>query len=368
MRAPLIAEFMPVWALHEVDHVTVSAAPDAAWRTVRSFNLARIPFARALFEARILPERIAAAIRRAPQPTVATVGPETIGREPGFMRLGEEPGREFVAGAVGRFWKPHIEWATMSPQTFRVFAEPGWGKVAWSLRVDPRAPSGSFVTVDVRVGATDTASFDRFRPYWAMIGPFSRAIRHGALRALEEELGPVKRQPVAGDDLLASAGYERTHTQFIETTPSRLWPWLVQMGCRRAGWYSWDALDNGRVPSAETIVPELQALAEGDILPATPRGDGGFAVLRIEPQRALVLGAPRLLRSAPPPTDAPAYDSTWAFQLEPVGPAATLLTVRVRAAFERTLRTALIRATVPALHEIMQRRQLRNLKIRAERQ
>jgi hypothetical protein len=241
--------------------------------------------------------------------------------------------------------------------------------VAWSLRVDPRARSGSFVTVDVRVGATDTASFDRFRPYWAMIGPFSRAIRHAALRALEKELGPVKRQPVAGDDLLASVGYERTHTAFIEATPSHLWPWLVQMGCRRAGWYSWDALDNGRVPSAETIVPELQALAEGDILPATPRGDGGFAVLRIEPQRALVLGAPRLLRNAPPEAaDAPPYDSTWAFQLEPVGPAATLLTVRVRAAFERNLRSALIRATVPALHEIMQRRQLRNLKRRAERQ
>jgi hypothetical protein len=50
----------------------------------------------------------------------------------------------------------------------------------------------------------------------------------------------------------------------IRARPAEIWPWLVQMGCRRAGWYSYDGLDNGGVPSAERIVPELQRAEVGE--------------------------------------------------------------------------------------------------------
>jgi hypothetical protein len=369
MASTLLSQLMPAFSLHEVDHVSVAADPEGAWPHARSMDVARIPFVRALFELRIVPERIAAFARGKKQPGVASVGIEAIERMrgPGFHILGEDPGREVVAGAVGRFWKPHIEWADLGPSGFRSFSQPGWGKVAWSIRVDPREAGGSWITFEVRVGATDAVSFERFRPYWAVIGRFSRAIRRAGLQRLEREMGAPAPEAVAGDDLLPAARYLRTHQELIEVPPARVWPWLVQMGCRRAGWYAIDRLDNGGVKSAQRIVPELQKLSQGDIIPATPQGESGFAVLRIERERALVLGSPRLLPGgAPPGTKWPSGDVTWAFQLEPVGPEATQLTVRVRSDYQPGLRNGLLRIGVGAAHEIMQAAQLRNLKRRAE--
>ena len=367
--AMLLSRFMPVFSLREADHVPVAAAPEQAWPAVRGFDAARIPFVRALFELRIVPERIAALGKGQAQPSVASVGVESIerARGPGFQILGEEPGREVVVGALGRFWKPNIEWAAVTPADFPGFPEKGWGKVAWSLRVDPREAGGSWISFEVRVGATDAVSFERFRPYWMLIGRFSRAIRRAGLHQMAKVLGAPPPAPAAGDDLLPSAAFERTHEQFIEAPPSRVWPWLVQMGCRRAGWYSFDRLDNGGVKSADRIVPELQNLAEGDLVPATPADTGGFAVLRMERERALVLGSPRLLPGgAPPGTKWPAYDVTWGFQLESIGPEATRLSVRVRAAYPKGLRNRMLRTAVGTAHEIMQAEQLRNLKRRAE--
>jgi hypothetical protein len=66
---------------------------------------------------------------------------------------------------------------------------------------------------------------------------------------------------------------------------------LVQMGCDRAGWYSWDRLDNGGRPSADRILPELQGTAVGDTLPNRPGHREGFEVLDLAAPRCLVLGA-----------------------------------------------------------------------------
>ena len=369
MASTLLSQLMPSFTLRETDHVSVAPGPDQAWPRARGLDVARIPFVRALFELRIVPERVAAFARGKPQPAVASVGIEAIEhtKGPGFRILGEEPGREVVAGAVGRFWKPHIEWADVEPAGFRDFSQPGWGRVAWSIRVDPRQAGGSWVTFEVRVGATDAVSFERFRPYWAVIGRFSRAIRRAGLHRLRRQIGAPAPAAMAGDDLLPAPRYLRTHEEVIEVPPERVWPWLVQMGCRRAGWYAIDRLDNGGVKSAQRIVPELQKLAEGDIIPATPRGEAGFAVLRLQRERALVLGSPGLLPGgAPPGAKLSAGDSTWAFQLEPVGPDATWLGVRVRADYPPGLRSGLVRIGVGAAHEIMQAAQLRNLKRRAE--
>jgi hypothetical protein len=240
--------------------------------------------------------------------------------------------------------------------------------VAWCLRVDPRPGGGSWITVDLRVGATDADAWDRFKPYWLLIGRFSRTIRRQLIKALVQDLGrppPDQARPVAGDDILPAAKLHKTHTTTIEAPPARVWPWLVQMGCRRAGWYSFDRLDNGGVPSADRIIPELQCLAVGDILPATPDKPGGFAVLRIEPERALVIGAPGLLPGGDPP-DAPPWRTTWAFALEPIGADATRLVVRVRADYRPGPKMAVVAPIMGALHEVMERRQLHNLCRRAE--
>ena len=105
---------------------------------------------------------------------------------------------------------------------------------------------------------------------------------------------PVSRRPVRplademmrslpGDELVADAKISWSHAITIRAQPADIWPWLVQMGCRRAGWYSYDGLDNAGVPSAERIVPELQRVEVGDIFPMTPKAQDRFVVRVVEP-------------------------------------------------------------------------------------
>jgi protein-S-isoprenylcysteine O-methyltransferase Ste14 len=170
---------------------------------------------------------------------------------------------------------------------------------------------------------------------------------------------------LAGDELLPAARTQVTHHIDIDAPPAKVWPWLVQMGRGRGGWYSWDLLDNGGVRSAHEIEPALQDVSVGDVLPIKPESPDGFAVLRLEPARALVLGDPSLLpgRTAPPPG---APRGTWAFSLQPLGDAATRLVVRVRVDYTKSLMTALVAPIVRVMHEIMERKQLRTLKRRVE--
>jgi hypothetical protein len=70
-----------------------------------------------------------------------------------------------------------------------------------------------------------------------------------------------------GDDLLPRAQYRTTRAITIAATPEEVWPWLVQVGCGRAGWYADDLLDNFARPSARRIIPELQDQEVGQWLP-----------------------------------------------------------------------------------------------------
>jgi hypothetical protein len=177
----------------------------------------------------------------------------------------------------------------------------------------------------------------------------------------------VGRPSLPGDELLMAARAEVTHQVDIQAPPEKVWPWLVQMGRRRGGWYSWDLFDNGGARSADRIVPELQKLAVGDVLPIKAEGSEGFTVLILDPPRALILGDPSLLPGRVRP-DPHAPRATWAFVLEPLGAAATRLRVRVRAEYGRSLAASLLRPLVGALHEVMERKQLRTLKERVEAQ
>jgi hypothetical protein len=141
----------------------------------------------------------------------------------------------------------------------------------------------------------------------------------------------------------------------IDAPPGDVWPWLVQMGGQRAGWYSWDRLDNGGKRSADHIIPELQHIAAGDMLPYRPTGTEGFEVLVVEPGRALVLGS-----------STPDFHGTWAFVLEPIGERKTRLVTRYRAAFEPSAKMTVMKPWMRSLHAFMERKQLRTLKERAE--
>ena len=73
-----------------------------------------------------------------------------------------------------------------------------------------------------------------------------------------------------GDDLLAGAQFRATRAVTINVPPDEVWPWLVQIGCLRAGFYSNDLLDNLGHPSARRVIPQLQHLEVGQWVSMSP--------------------------------------------------------------------------------------------------
>jgi hypothetical protein len=82
---------------------------------------------------------------------------------------------------------------------------------------------------------------------------------HARWGATDEEVAGT----MAGDDILEGAS-SRTRAITIDAPPEEVWPWLLQLGYGRAGWYSYDWIDNDGRPSANRIVPEFQHLEPGD--------------------------------------------------------------------------------------------------------
>ena len=135
--------------------------------------------------------------------------------------------------------------------------------------------------------------------------------------------GATKREiedPYPGAEIIPGSRRGATMATTIDAPPSAVWPWLVQMGCDRAGWYSWDRLDNGGRPSAEEVHPEWQRIGVGDRLASLPDGSTWFEVAAIEPERFLGLRATLDLRGRPidPEARRPRFftDSLWCFLLE----------------------------------------------------
>jgi hypothetical protein len=180
------------------------------------------------------------------------------------------------------------------------------------------------------------------------------------------------KDPYPGADLVPGSSRGATMASAIDAPPSAVWPWLVQMGCDRAGWYSWDLLDNGGAPSAERIHPEWQELRIGDRLLSTPSGSGWFEVAALDPERFLALRAPIDVRAARPFDTRGVRprmysDSVWCFGLKELPGDRTRLVVSGYAAERPRALLAVIDLLFwePA-HWFMQKRQFKNLRRRAE--
>jgi membrane protease YdiL (CAAX protease family) len=219
--------------------------------------------------------------------------------------------------------------------------------------------SFNFVTASPNAGGLVTAVTSTLVMVWAIVVVWrydwaTLASSTRSVRATHEE----KTRALPGDERIPEAIDTLTHGVTIRRPPRDVWPWLMQMGAgSRAGWYSYDWLDNGRQPSAAHIVPELQHPAVGTIFPALPNVTEGFVVLATEPERVLMLGWP-----AP-------NEVTWTFCLDEVAPGETRLLVRARwgpGYRFHGLPLLLTRVVGRVVHFIMQRKQLLGIANRAE--
>ena len=160
-----------------------------------------------------------------------------------------------------------------------------------------------------------------------------------------------------GDARFPNAQFVATRAITIGADPAAVWPWLVQVGCGRAGFYSNDLLDNLGRPSATTIVDDLQHLEVGQWIPMSPSSTPtDKTALRVD---SFELGS-WMLWTKP--------DSTWSWRLTPTGSGGTRLVARIQAVYDWSHPLMAILGVV--LMEFgdfaMMRRMLRGIKTRAE--
>jgi hypothetical protein len=178
--------------------------------------------------------------------------------------------------------------------------------------------------------------------------------RHWHLRwgATDEEV----RGPMPGDDLVPKASFNATRAITIDASPQLVWPWIVQMGYRRAGFYTYALLDNAGLESAERILEEYQPPKIGDWMPMAKKVNETTAF------KVRAFAMPEWLLWEKP-------DSTGAWRLVALEGGRTRLVARlkVRYAWE-TPASALLSLVLLEFGDFpMMRRVMRGIKARAER-
>ena len=161
--------------------------------------------------------------------------------------------------------------------------------------------------------------------------------------------------PMPGDDLLEKAQFVATRAISIDARPDQVWPWIVQVGWGRAGFYSYDLLDNLGHPSTYDVLSEFQSPSVGDLAaPMTAPSDDrtAFRVARTDEPSVLVWNKP---------------DSTWAWRLTPDGRGGTRLVTRLKARYDPGPFLAVTVLLMEVGDFPMMRRMLRGIAERATR-
>ena len=179
-RDELLDTFMPEYEVVERHHVKVAAPSAVTFAAAREQDLLGLPLVRLIFKAREFVLGARPGDRRRPRDLLRAV------QELGWGVLAERQDREIVMGAVTRPWEPDVTFHAIPPPDFALFSEPGFVKIAWTLRADPINDCTSVFLTETRAIATDESARVRFRRYWAFASPGIWLIRRLSL-------GPLKR-------------------------------------------------------------------------------------------------------------------------------------------------------------------------------
>lgn len=204
---------------------------------------------------------------------------------------------------------------------------------------------------------------------WLVLGVVALGVIYAfVVRPWHLRMGSTKdevQRSLPGDELVPNPKFVWNQAITINASAAEVWPWLVQIGNQRAGWYSWDAIHRllgvaGSVDdprgSANRIIPELQNLEVGDEIRMMPEDMGapGYTVVSIEPDQALVTHI----------DDENAV--SWVWVLDPLDAETTRLIVRFRQKWEPGLMGLAIWIGDELGSLVMQPGTLRGIKQRAE--
>jgi hypothetical protein len=165
--------FIPAYDVVERHRVHVGAPAEITFAAETGLDLTQSVFIRAIFRGRELILGAQPNGMARPHALVAQM------KALGWGVLAEVPGREIVIGAITQPWLADVEFRALPNDQFAAFHEPGYVKIAWTLRADPLSPG--------RVATTDQIARAKFRRYWSFFSP-------GIVLIRKISLGLVKRE------------------------------------------------------------------------------------------------------------------------------------------------------------------------------
>ncbi len=174
----LLDRFIPVPEVAEHHQIDVAAPAEVVMATAQEMEFLKSPVIRAIVKARELVLGGEPDTRE--HPTTLVKQMQSIG----WVILDERPGREIVLGAATQPWQAAPVFRSVPAAEFNDFSEPGYVKIAWTLRADPIDDGHSTFHTETRVVTTDDAARQRFRNYWSFVAPGVEVIRMAMLRPL----------------------------------------------------------------------------------------------------------------------------------------------------------------------------------------
>jgi hypothetical protein len=197
---PILDRFMPDYEVVERHQARVAAEAEMTLAAAREQDLMRLPLVRAIFRMRELAMGAEPDGRPRPRGLIAHT------RSLGWGVLADVPGREIVMGAVTRPWEPDAVFRAVPAHKFAAFREPGYVKIAWTLRADPAGPGASVFRTETRATATDAGARARFRVYWALASPGIGLIRRASLGPLGRDAARRQRASVTAEQKPLAVG------------------------------------------------------------------------------------------------------------------------------------------------------------------
>ena len=161
------------------------------------------------------------------------------------------------------------------------------------------------------------------------------------------------RRPILGDDIVGNPSFNATRAIAINAPVESIYPWIVQMGVNRAGWYSYDLLDNLGRHSAEVILPQHQNIQVGDLIPMSPDGKQGLWVKDFRNNEWILWWDKT-------------GDTSWAWGIYPDGISRSRLVTRIRVKYRWLSPAILFNLIIEFLDIWMMRKCMLGIKRRAE--
>jgi hypothetical protein len=179
VKDSLLDNYIPEPEVLEHHQIAISAPADVVITTAKQLELLKSPVIRAIFRAREL--ALGGEPDTRPHPATLMEQMQSIG----WVVLAERDGREVVFGSVTQPWQAQPVFRSIPAQQFEDFSEPGYVKIAWTLRADPVDEGHSIFHTETRVCTTDQDARERFRNYWSFVAPGVELIRLAMLRPLK---------------------------------------------------------------------------------------------------------------------------------------------------------------------------------------